>query len=239
MTQLRHDWLTEGIIDFEYKKYVLLAYIRDIKQKFNQSQLYPFLSDLIFHYSNLMKIKESKQLIYENFPKTISREDFERLKLSYNEIIKDDDTMKEIEDIISYSLPVINSTIGEGKELYDFVEENLEVSPIGLTPIYKQEGYIFINKDNKKDLSIYRYGLTVFENANERFRGITTTFIKRDRYSFTRTFESIKMELARQFRELPNPASFLFISRLTFPEKETLLPVAKRMLVRYVSDSSL
>lgn len=237
MTQLKHDWLTEGIIDFEYKKYILLAYIKDIKSKFNQSQLYPFLSDLIFHYSNLIKIRDSKKLIYENFPQSVSREDFEKLQLSYRKIIEDDDTMNEIEEIISYAIPVITSTIDEGKELYEFVEENLEVSPIGLTPIYKQEGYIFLTKDMTRDISIYRYNVSVFENSNEKFRGISTTFITNDSYNFSRTFENIKLDLAKRYRELPNPASYLIVSKLTFPERETILPVAKRMLIRYVSDN--
>ena len=60
MDSLKHDWLTEGLIDYEYKKYVLLAYLKDVSRRFNQSELYPFMSDLVFHYRNLIKVRESK-----------------------------------------------------------------------------------------------------------------------------------------------------------------------------------
>ena len=76
MEQLKHDWLTEGLIDFEYKKYILLAYLKDIRKRFDVNQLYPFMSDLVFHYRNILKVKESKKLMYENFPETLSKADF-------------------------------------------------------------------------------------------------------------------------------------------------------------------
>ncbi|MEO1254782.1 MAG: hypothetical protein AAFY41_07855, partial [Bacteroidota bacterium] len=91
MERLKHDWLTDGLIDYEYKKYILLAYLKDIKKRFNQSELYPFMSDLVFHYRNLLKVKQSKELMYESFPETLSKADFNKLQLTYNKIINDDE----------------------------------------------------------------------------------------------------------------------------------------------------
>lgn len=238
MTNLNNDWLTEGMIDYEYKKYVLLAYIKDIKARFNSSELFPFLSDLIFHYKNLMRVKSSKELLYEHFPKTITKADFKKLKFTYHRIIQDDEMMAEIEDIIAFALPRLEGAINEGRELYDFVEENLEVSPVGVTPIYAREGYVLINLDAKRDVSVFRYQLTVFESADEKYRGISTTFIANDFQDISRTFEQIKMDLVRRFRELPNPATFLVMSKMKFPLPQTILPVAKRLLVRRIEEIS-
>ena len=49
MEKLSQDWLTQGLIDFEYKKYVLLAYLKTAKESFGRVELYPFLTDLVFH----------------------------------------------------------------------------------------------------------------------------------------------------------------------------------------------
>ena len=57
---LSKNWITEGIIDFEYKKYILLAYLQHIKSEFDERKLYPMLSDLFFHYQNLLQFKENK-----------------------------------------------------------------------------------------------------------------------------------------------------------------------------------
>ncbi len=235
MENLKHDWLTEGLIDYEYKKYILLAYLKDIKKRFDQTKLYPFMADLVFHYRNILKVKESKELLYENFPETLSKADFKKLQLTYNKVVNDDAVMKELEDIIAFALPKIKSTLEAGKEIYEFVEENIEISPVGLSPIYEQEGYLLINQDNERDVSVYRYQLTLFEHAAEKYRSMSTEFLKNDFKDISRTFESIKVDLTRQFTELPNPATFLAVSKLKFPIVETLLPVAKRMLVRNLS----
>lgn len=235
MGNLNRDWLTDGLIDYEYKKYVLLAYLKDIKKHFNSTVLYPFMSDLVFHYRNLMKVKESKKLMYDNFPESISKADFSKLQLTYKKIVNDDDVMQELEDIIAFAVPVLQSTLEEGRELFEFVEENIELSPVGVSPIYSQEGYLFLNQDAAKEVFIYRYQMTFFEHSEEKYRSMSTHFVMNEMKGLSNTYENIKIDLTRKFTELPNPATYLAVSKLKFPLAETLLPVAKRMLVREIS----
>ncbi len=235
MDTLKHDWLTEGLVDYEYKKYILLAYLKDIRKRFNHSELYPFMSDLVFHYQNLIKVRDNKQLLFENFPKTLSRADFVKLKLTYDKLIKDDEVMSVIEDLISFALPKLEHVLEEGKELYEFVESNIEFSSIGVAPIYDQEGYLLLNQDCENKVSIYRYQMTLFERSDEKYRSLTTDFIGSEVRSIVSTFESIKMRLIKNFSDLPNPATYLAISKLKFPIQETVLPIAKRMLVKELS----
>lgn len=238
MTGLKYDWLTEGMIDYEYKKYILLAYLKDIKQRFDSSELYPFLSDLIMHYKNLKRVKENKEVIYESFPKSITKADFKKLQFTYKRMVEDDDLLNEIESIIEFAMPRIEEAIGMGKELYDLVEENMEMETVGLTPIYANEGYVLVNQDAKRDVSVFRYQLSVFEQSDEKYRGISTTFLNHDFKDIGRTYEQIKLDLAKRFWELPNPATFLITYKLKFPLPQTVLPVAKRLLVRKLSEMS-
>jgi len=236
MEQLKHDWLTDGLIDYEYKKYILLAYLKDVRRRFNKSQLYPFMADLVFHYRNLVKVKEEKQLLYENFPSTLTRADFQKLKLSYDKMIKDDDVMKVLEDIIAFALPLFQHTLDEGKELYEFVEENIELAAIGLTPIYTDEGYLLIHSDSDPDVAIFRYQLTFFERAEEKYQSLSTTFLHQETKSISYTYESMKLDLVKRFTDLPNPATYLAVSKFKFPLNSTILPVAKRMLARTINE---
>ncbi len=235
MQKLPSDWLTNGLIDFEYKKYVLLAYLKDIKKEFEHINLYPSLAELVFHYTNLVKVQENKDLIYDKFPKTISKADFEKLKITYKMAVENDDLMKELEDIITYAMPKFQMAIEEGKEIYEFVEENLELQPVGIVPMYQDAGYLLINEDKRRDLSIYRYQITVFESSTERYRGINTEFVARDFTDFSRTFEQVKIDLAKHDRSMPNPATYAVVSKLQFPEEHTILPVAKRLLIRSIN----
>jgi hypothetical protein len=68
MNSLSKNWITENHIDFEYKKYMLLAYLQHVSEDFTETKLYPSLSDLVAHYRNLLSLKESKQNLYDSFP---------------------------------------------------------------------------------------------------------------------------------------------------------------------------
>jgi hypothetical protein len=45
----------------------------------------------------------------------------------------------------------------------------------------------------------------------------------------------MKGTLIKEKKDLPNPAVYTISSDLSFPVEETLLPIAKRCLVRYIS----
>src|SRR5690606_28804834 len=131
MEKLSKDWLTQGLIDFEYKKYVLLAYLQSAKKAFQKVELYPFLADLVFHYRNLMSVKENKSLIREAFPKELSQEELRKLEIRYKEIVEDDAVMSELDAIIEFAIPQVQDSLKEGSGIYEYVESQCEISPVG------------------------------------------------------------------------------------------------------------
>ncbi len=237
MEKLKKDWLTDGLIDAEYKRYILLAYLKSVKKAFSQTELYPSLGELVFHYNNLLELKKNKALLSENFPAEMTGIDRKKLEIIYNEIVKDDDVMKELTEIIEYSLPQFKGALEEGKEIYEFVESNCELTPIGLLPLYIDEGYFFIKATSKPDTEVYRYQMTLIEQSQEHYRGIHAKLVDRVKRGVGDTYESMKRQLVRKFGDLPNPATFAIESKYRFPLDPTLIPVAKRLLVRYISSS--
>lgn len=235
MERLSKDWLTQGLIDFEYKKYVLLAYLQTVRSSFDKVELYPFLADLVFHYRNLLAVKENKTLIRESFPKEISLEEFRKLELTYRQLVEDDAVMNELENIIDFSLPKIKDSLQEGSVIYEHVEAQCEIAPIGVTPLYANEGYLFVTVPPEKETNIYRYQVSIFEGSQEQLRSLNTEFIecveKRPFY----TYENLKLDLIRKFTDMPNPATYLILSKMKFPFYETLMPVAKRLFVKHIS----
>ena len=101
----------KGLIDFEYKKYQLLAYLKHVQESFKKLELYPFLNDLAFHYKNIISLKNGKSLLEDNFPKSISSVDLANLNLAYKKIVDDDEVMKQIEEISSSSKPNYNQLV--------------------------------------------------------------------------------------------------------------------------------
>lgn len=228
MGELRENWLTEGLIDFEYKKYLLLAYLSKVKAAFNKNELYPFLADLVAHYRNLLTINENKTLISD--------------AISLEEVA----TIKELEAIVSFAIPEFKSSLDDGAQIYEFVEANCEISPIGLSSLYGYEGYLFLSQPPDKETNVYRYQLTIFEPSvqggvpavqasSEPMRGLHIQHVKTTERSLANTYEHIKLQLIREFNALPNPSVYLITSKLRFPYVQTLMPVAKRLLIKQLS----
>ena len=235
MKTLSDTWFADGYIDFELKKYTLLAYLQEIQQYFGQNMLYPQLADIIFHYNNLVAFRENKKYLQEQFPKKLTGMQIEKLQVLYGQLIEDDELMQELEDIINYAATKMKTAISDGTEIYEFVEEKLIIFPVGIIPLDIHEGYFFLSEGTFSNTRVYRYRLSFFEKHDEKYRSIRTEYIDSWQRSLVNTYENIKAELIRANNALPNPAVYSIETELKFPVEETLLPIAKRTLVRYIS----
>jgi hypothetical protein len=238
MKTLSETWFADGYIDFELKKYTLLAYLQEIHRYFNENKLYPQLADIIFHYNNLAAFRENKKYLQEQFPKKLTGLQLEKLQVLFEQMIEDDELMRELEEIINYATQEIQHTISNGTEIYEFVEDKLVIFPVGLIPLDSQEGYFFLSQGGFSDTRVYQYRLSFFEKHDEKYRSIRTEYIDTWARNLVNTYESIKAELIRVKSGLPNPAVYSIETELKFPVDETLLPIAKRTLVRYISSKA-
>ena len=101
-------------------------------------------------------------------------------------------------------------------------------------PLHANEGYIFIRDGKNAATSVYEYDITLFEQPEGKFRGIHTEYVKTCETGLRFSYQYIKLELIKEKQELPNPATYAIESELTLPLEETLLPIAKRRLLKFV-----
>jgi hypothetical protein len=235
MKSLSETWFAEGYIDFELKKYTLLAYLQHVNTYFNQNMLYPQLADIIFHYNNIVAFRENRKFLEEQFPKQLTELNLQKLQVVYEKMMEDNELMEELEEIINYSAKKIKTTIQNGTEIYEFVESKLNIKPVGLIPLDINEGYLLICDGRFNTTVAYEYQLTIYERHDEKYRGIRTNFIYQWIRSVSNSPENIKAELIRNRRQLPNPAVYNIETALAYPLEETLLPVAKRSFVKYIT----
>ena len=234
MIELTKNWITEKHIDFEYKKYILLAYLQDVKKNFDSTKLYPWLSELIEHYKNVLAVRDNKQNLVQHFPQRLTGIS-ESGHLTFDKIISDSDLMKELESIVEYAIPQFEKSLEEGKNLYDIVEEHLFIHPVGVIPIHPEYGYILLKGGHAATTNVYEYEITIYEETNNKYKAIHTHFVKSIAKNISTTFQSIKSDLIRDNKHLPNPATYAIETDLSLPLEETFLPISKRMLVRYIS----
>jgi hypothetical protein len=235
MKTLPKNWIAEGLIDFEYKKYQLLAYLQETNQQFNDAKLYPVLGELIEHHRLLDDLKNGKSKLNNLFPKAISGIDFQNAKLQYQPRETEGELMQEIANITEYALPRFTQQIKKGKEIYQLVENQVEFEPVGIMPIYNREGFILVSRESKSDIHAFRYQSNILQMAGEKFRSIRMWLVGIFEKSLVNTLEKIKHQLIKDIKELPNPATWRLHSSQDFPMEETLLPISKRLLLQHVS----
>jgi hypothetical protein len=81
---------------------------------------------------------------------------------------------------------------------------------------------------------VFDFSITIFENPTGRYRAIHTSFVREYRRNFSNTPEQIKIDLIRNCSKLPNPVTLTVESEYVLPFEETLLPIAKRSVVKYL-----
>jgi hypothetical protein len=232
MDTLSKDWITEGTLDFEYKKYILLAYLQHCHGSFEKKALYPPLAELIEHHRNLVELNNSLHQWRQSFPRNLSGLDVEKASLIYESAVPEDQYFSTVTEIVDYAIPTLKETLEEGRQVYEEVEQHIEVTPLGVIPVYRDEGYLLVQPDLTDEVSVYNYRLSAITGLGQTFRALEMNWIYNDKRSIAHTYESIKRELIHRFTQLPNPATFLCRSRGWLPLKETILPVTRRVLMK-------
>jgi hypothetical protein len=235
--KLEINWFTQGIVDFEHKKYILLAYLKSVSKRFEAVKLYPELGELIGHLRNLKAFAENKELLAAQFPRQFTGIDMDKLRLRYKALLDDGEILGEIERIIQYALPKMDRLTQQGLEIYDSLEEQIEIEPVGIEPIYKKEGYLFLSEQEKQDVRIYRYTWQFYTSNADRFVGFSTTYLYTELRSWLNHAVEVKYKLMKRFSDLPNPACYRIHSKISMPVQETFLPLAKRLMLQRLGNT--
>lgn len=191
MQTLKLNWITEGALDFEYKKYLLLAYLQHCKGQFADSRLYPPLAELVSHYRNLEDLRKDLLSLQQQFPKELSGIDAAKAELTYTATEGEDGAIHTLEEIIAFALPNIQEAIVEGRSIFEFVDQHIEISPVGLVPVYHQEGYVLLNVSNTSDVAIYQYKHSVLNSTGEALQSLRFEYLYTETRSLANTVENI------------------------------------------------
>ena len=229
------DLFTSAVHDFERAQYQILSNLQLVRRDFSNNRIYPHLGDLIALHGTLQTIMERSESLRDALPGSIKTVDLEAKEVIYEKADLDSDQMEAVEELIQWAMPHVKAAIDEGKTIFEFVEDHLHMEEVGIVPSYVQEGYLFVPDRETSQLHVLRYNLSIFTGSEERFRSLRTSHVKsfpqRDvRYSP----QTLKLSLMEERRDLPNPATYYFDSEIEFPYESTVLPVAKRKLMRYL-----
>ncbi len=233
------DLFTSAVNDFERAQYQILSNLQSVRRDFSNNRIYPHLGDLIALYGTLQTITEQSDYLRKALPGTIKDLDLEAKEIIYEKTDLDSDQMRIVEDLIQWAMPHVKAAIDEGKTIFEFVEDHLHMEEVGIVPSYVQEGYLFVPDRETGQLHVLQYNLSIFTGSEERFRSLRTSHVRSfPQREVRHSPQTIKLWLMEERRDFPNPATYYFDSEIEFPYESTVLPVAKRKLMRYLFSQS-
>ncbi|MFA7472526.1 MAG: hypothetical protein WCY86_06460 [Spirosomataceae bacterium] len=230
MALLSENWITDGGIDFELKKYIVLAYEQKVSKRFTQHKIFPDLKEARLHYQNCISLRKERAGLKKSMPKTLVAFDLKKKKAVFEENFEESSKMLEIDDILSFSIPVLSGIVNRGEEIKSEASSRLNFGPIGILPLRNDEGYLFLYRTLSRETSVYEYRVTVYNPAQERF--VKTRLIDSFQKAHSTTFEQHKVRLIRKFKHLPNPATYIVETVREYPVEEALLPLAKELILK-------
>lgn len=235
MSALQLDTFIRINEDIESKQYNILHALSLVFSNFTRNRLYPQLGDLIFLYRNLCDVLKKIKTLQDDFPKRMKEIDWEKKDFIYEKIFKDEGNVERIVELIEWALPHIKKTIDEGVAIFEFVDDNLDLEKVGIIPSYLEEGYIFVPDNSKSGLNLFRYEVSIYASPDDSQRALKTKYIRTIPIDILhQPANSIKLKLIRHHKDLPNPATYSFHTKLDFPFDETIFPIAKRKFMRYL-----
>ncbi len=230
---LNQNWLTEGILDFEYKKYLLLAYFQGVEKHFKALQLYPAFGELVAHTRHLQTLQKQQQSLEMRFPQQLSG--IKANELSYKPLFEADSAMQELNKIMDFALPKFLQATQAGQNIYEDVAQKIQLHTVGLLPTSFRSGILLLSAFKNRCVEVYEYQVTVFTEANERYRSLYLKWLERVPKGLLQTYESLKVQLNKRHQIAGNPATFLAESALLCPLSETVLPITKRCLMQKIA----
>lgn len=235
MEHIGLDFFTNSVEDAEKRQYHVLAWLKNIQENFGRNRLYPHLNSLIDLHRDLKTFLQNIDDLEGRMPRKMSGIDLDKKIIHYEAVNARPDDLESIRGLITWALPYIKSAIDEGATIFEFVDENMDVEKVGIIPVYTEEGYSMIPDNAAGKIHIFRYETSVFESSRDKYRSLKTTLVKTvNTGSVLPSLNSLKLDLISQLRDLPNPATYAIRSGLDFPFNETILPVAKRKLLKHL-----
>ena len=222
-----NDIVLSTLEDRELNEYKVLNFLKNCRQNFNKSKLYPDLTELRIIATKLKSFLNQKT--FDNSSQKCSVKNSSE-KESY--ITVDNDEYENIVEIVKSSLSHLTEVIEEGYAIYDFVSSDIEVNLVGHLPEYYDEGYLLIPNHKTNHLVVYQYVTSTSLTSPIPLQSINTSYLMSiPGCEVSLTSKKFRQELVLKLNSFIDPAIFVCLTDLTFDIPHTILPIAKKKLL--------
>jgi hypothetical protein len=234
--ELDPEWIYQDPIDFEHKKYKLLAYLQKCDKRFDELKIYPDFVELSLHLANLQSISKEKTMLTTK-KKFKSCDD----EILFKELIPkkipklDDAEQLEIDKTVRYSGEKIYEAFNIAKSIWTIAQDAISVQiKKNKDRLEDGMGYIYFRRRSDEKLLVWEYEIKKeadYELSTKAYLNLIFSGSS-DEKTFTDIIEEKSTwNHTEYFKDIP---AFEVKSSQEFPFEETFIPMMKRQLMSYV-----
>lgn len=233
------DWLLKDPIDFEHKKYVLLAYFKKIDEQLKENKLYPTFIELSLHLASLQTLTK-EHVVLSTDKKFTSCDDEVLLKELTAKSMPNfvDEDLKELNKIIKHSsdkfLEYFNIVKAYWSMIYDAIDIKLRRNKKNLN---SSKGYLVYNENETDNIYVWEYYINVDSLSVDEYN-LRLYLIYEGNKKEISLNKVIENNSSFQLKDKKNVPVFEFRSKVTYPLYETLLPLFKRKMLAHIFQST-
>ncbi len=231
------DWLFNGIIDSEQKQYILLSYFQKLNNNLEEMKVYPMFTELSLHLGNIQTLINQDKILYSD--KRLSSYDDEYLisdlKLKDIPVLADDE-YDEYRKILKFSHPRLQDYFGITKSIWSIVYDAITVNvKKNKNNIDSKTGFFYYS--SKEKLYIWKY--TVRKTKKTDTQPKTYLKLIHETEDLNLTVNDFILNFLSKDSKVKTHKYPLFevICNDVFPLEETLIPIFKRKVMSYISQT--
>jgi len=232
------DWLINDPIDFEHKKYTLLAYFKKLDKLLDQNKIYPTFIELSLHLASIQTLIKENIILYTD-KVFISFDDEVLLKeLKAKELPNLlPEEKNEVDKILKYSLPKFLEYFNIIKSYWSLIYDSISVSVKRNKKKLKiGKGYMTFSHKKTNKIYVWEYEIKKYTpELNEYFTEIKLIYEEdKKNLNFNDIIENFSTLPTDLKKTIP-----IFNMKATdeYPLEETLLPLFRRKLISYILQS--
>lgn len=227
--KLGYNWFYRPRLDVEMKQYEALAFVQYLERCLAQRIFVPPYLELTLQETVISQfLQESGNVFYQD-QRVLEGIDWNSHELVYS--FSKSPELAPIEKIAGFLLRRIRPFKKRFEDLRNEVKNRINIERVGIWPFYRGEGWLLLGRDT--DIDVYAFKDALILDA-QGGKTIGTSFYASYKRSISNTPENIKLELVKQNRQMPNPATFFVNYDSTYPIETTYLPVVREMLAAQI-----
>jgi hypothetical protein len=231
------DWLFDGILDAEQKQYVLLDYFQKMNKHLERMEVYPMFIELSLQLGNIQTLLTQNKILYVD--KKLSSNDDELVlsDLKVKDIpVLDDEEVIEYQKILKNSQPQLHDYFNFAKSIWSIVFDSIDiVVKKNKNNLNNKSG--FFSYKTPENLYIWMYTTRKIYKTKGQTKTSLKLIFKGQQDSLT--IPEIISTFSKTYEknnEMNYPIFEVFCNDV-FPLEETLIPIFKRKILAYISQS--